>query len=119
MTRPKTIGTGGLPLFDEAYESSQEAIDAVEAASSKKFLEKAYAAGAMLARRGVTFTSADIRDLLDSRYPGLKTKDDRALGAVMRSLSRDGVIEKTPMMRASGRTRNHNRPMAVWQRKQV
>ena len=103
-------------LFDRraARESASEAIERTDRNAQREFRRLAYRAGEYLASREAEFDSAMLRDLLREKYPEVRTHDDRALGAIMRQLSRDGVIERTDRTRKSGRKRNHNRDLRVW-----
>ncbi|MHC4066972.1 MAG: hypothetical protein ACYSUI_21050 [Planctomycetota bacterium] len=95
--------------------AANEAIDRVERNAHREFLKQAYRRGCALARQRDEFTSVDLRDSMARLYPSVHTHDDRALGAVMRGLARDGVIAKTDRFEKSQHRRNHNRPLMVWQ----
>ena len=98
----------------EAREAANEAIDRVDRHAHEEFKRLAYRAGIYLARQERELDSAMIRDLLQEHYPSVATHDDRALGAIMRQLQRDRVIERTDRTRKSGRKRNHNRDLRIW-----
>jgi hypothetical protein len=105
--------TAQTNLFDSKA-VRDEAIDRVDRHAHRRFMDLAYRAGRHLCKRSCEFTSADLRDLLARHYPDVKTHDDRALGAVMRQLQREGWIEATDRVQSSGRVRNHHRPLRVW-----
>lgn len=59
------------------------------------------------------FTAQDVHGHLAAQ--GIKCPvDPRAMGAVMRSLSREGLIYRTGALRKSGNKTNHNRELSVW-----
>ena len=97
-----------------AEDAQKRAVDRVEAHAKARFMIIAYRAGVYLAGEPNPFTSGDLRDLITTHYPGVSTHDDRALGAVMRRLSRKGLIAPTGRYIKSERRRNHNRPMREW-----
>lgn len=92
----------------------QMAMNISENNANKSFMEVAIVSGLYLSKTNETFTSADIRDLMEEKFPTLSTHDDRALGAVMRKLSRNGIIHPTGRYVSSKRARNHNRPLREW-----
>ncbi len=100
--------------FHDGSEAREEGIDKVERHADLEFLDVMYRAGQHLARKGGVFTSADMRDLVTKHYPEVRTHDERAIGAVLRSLRRDGVIEPTGQYVNQKRRRNHCRPLREW-----
>ncbi len=66
----------------------------------------------ILCKRDRDFTTDDAWELLD--HTGLKTPEPRALGAIIRKLSKDGSILSTGQYKKSIRKECHRRPLAVW-----
>ena len=64
-----------------------------------------------LAQNKRMFTSEDVLTWLDRR--GYKTKDNRALGAIMQRYSREGWIKPCGWVNATRRER-HNAPVRTW-----
>jgi hypothetical protein len=58
--------------------------------------------------------AGDVAEAVATYHPATTTHEPRALGAVMRQLARDGVIEPTDTYAPSGRSQNHNRPQRIW-----
>ena len=105
----------GMNRMSRAESVKQMVMNISERNANATFIEIAMSAGTHLANQGVPFTSADIRDLMEKKFPTLSTHDDRALGAVMRKLSSNGTIRPTGRYVNSKRTRNHNRPLREWE----
>ena len=97
-----------------AGRAQERAVDQVENGARQSWMAAAHRVGLYLARSGEAFTSADVRDRLGQLRPELTTRDERALGAVMRRLAKAGEIRPTGQYVASGRARNHHRPMREW-----
>jgi len=70
--------------------------------------------GLHLANLGSPFTAADLRDRMEVLFPEVSVPDDRALGAVMRRLRKEGFITPTGRYVENKRRRNHNRPLREW-----
>lgn len=59
------------------------------------------------------FTADDMRELVEAS--GVKTENPSALGSIVASLAKDGIIEKVPGKQVvSRREETHNRPLTVW-----
>lgn len=95
------------PLFDHA----QAAMDAAPA----RWREAAERTVRWLAMECNSFTADDIwKRLTDFGYPD--PPEPRALGGVLRSLARSGLIQQTGTWRKSARAECHHRPIPVWTR---
>lgn len=92
--------------------SFQNQIDDCMLASDKEWREEARKYARLLAELRQTFTSEMILNHLDKN--GYKTKDNRALGAIMQSLVRDGVIKPIGYTQAT-RPERHKAPVRVWE----
>ena len=65
-----------------------------------------------LAKTRDTFTADDVLELVDSQ--GYKTKENRAMGGVMRHAQNKGIIEITDVFEPSHNKRKHASPTRVW-----
>lgn len=98
-----------------ALELKTSAQDRVEANADAEWFNAALDATRYCAIIHATFTSDDVWDRLDTKYPGLATHDPRAMGAVMRHYARLDIITKTGAYTPSRRVECHARPVMVWQ----
>lgn len=86
-----------------------EAMDRAESHASPEWLREAYETVRRVASRKPYFTSADIWEA------GLSMPHEpRALGPVMSSCERDGIICATREYRATNRPSRHAAPVRVW-----
>lgn len=97
----------------EAEQARDEAIARVEQHTKLTWRVEAEQVIADLASGPEDFTSDDVWRELDARGVSLP-HDNRALGAVMRSMARRQWIEKTGEYRPSERASTHASPKAVW-----
>lgn len=97
-------------MSDPIGAARDEAIDRVEEHASAEWLEEAYEQAFSLAILRDAFTSEDVWDRLD----GVVTHEPRAMGAVMRRLRANGVVEPTDTFVRSTSPRGHGRPSRVW-----
>lgn len=88
-----------------------EGIARADAAAPSDWRQRALAAGRMLARTRREFTTDDLWAVLD----GDKPREPRSLGAVMRSLQNEGLIESTEAHVKTERPEAHRNPKRVWQ----
>lgn len=97
--------------LDAGRQAAVEAIARAKRASDPVWYEAAVSAVLMCAELGEPFTADDVW----ARIPDeCRTREPRALGAVMRLLMEQGVIESTGGWRESSRPQAHARPMRVW-----
>jgi hypothetical protein len=66
-----------------------------------------------LAQTQDTFTADDVLALVDAQ--GYTTKDNRALGGVMRNAAIKGIIRETDRFIPSSNKRKHGSPTRVWE----
>jgi len=92
-------------------EIRDEAIDRVERHADLDWKTVAYETGVRLARARESFTSQEIFDALPL---SVSTHEPRAMGAVMRALQRDRVVEATDRFVTSTSLVAHGRPSRVW-----
>jgi hypothetical protein len=90
----------------------QRVIDSAGAFADPKWYKEAEATVTLLCRRGEDFTTDDVWQLME--HTGLKTPEPRAMGSIMRQLSKERLIVPTGMYRKSLRPACHRRPVAVW-----
>lgn len=101
-----------LTLFDDPQAVTEEAIQRVEDHAAPTWLEEAYNAGVGLARIRSDFSSDDIWQWMEDYYPDVTTHEPRAMGAVIRSLKRNGIIAVEPKCYVkSARVQSHLRPI--------
>lgn len=102
-------------LFDAkaSAEARDESIEKADRAARHDWAKAAEDAVRKLARRRAEFTTDDVWKLLEA-YTGPTTHEPRALGAVMRRASGDGLIKATDRTALSTRVACHRRPVRVW-----
>lgn len=86
-------------------------IEQAEENADKAWKEAAHRRVRYLAKNKRHFTSEDVITWLDKR--GYKTKDNRALGAIMQHYQKEGWIKAHGWTEASRKTRHHA-PVRVW-----
>lgn len=94
----------------QAAESGQERARAGTPRTVREVLADAIH---VAARSLQEFTAEDVWDLAPE-VDGLGSYDGRVLGALLRDAQRAGLIQPTPLWRASTRVACHGRPMRVW-----
>lgn len=62
-----------------------------------------------------TFTTDDVWQILERDYPSVTTPEPRALGPLMRSAARQGLIHPTGDYTPSNRPACNARPIMVWE----
>ena len=87
------------------------AIEEAYAAANEKWKENAEKRLYYLAKRRLFFTSEDILSYLDAK--GIKTRNNSALGAIMRNAARNGIIEPAGYETAV-RASRHKAPIRKW-----
>lgn len=103
--------SGGQLDLDAAFAAADMAIEGVEANAHPTWLD--LARGIVRAMPpGHEFTTDELWEKLGD----VRTHEPRAMGAVMRGLQRDGVIENTKSYTPSARAECHARPIPVWRR---
>lgn len=92
--------------------SFQDKIDGCLLASDKEWREAAAGRVRQLALNNQTFTSEAVLVWLDEH--GYHTKDKRALGAIMQSFAKAGII-RAHGYAAALRPERHKAPVRVWE----
>lgn len=95
-------------------EAREEALARVEASADPDWMEACLQIGRELADEMDAFTTDHIWERLPD---DARTHEPRAMGAVMRSLSDLGVIERTDRTVNSHRPECHRRPVRLWRSK--
>lgn len=105
-------GMEGTQLgLDAGRQAAEKAIERAKEAADPTWYQAAVSAVLMCADLGEQFTADDVWGRIPDEC---RTKEPRALGAVMRLLVEQGVIESTGGWRESSRPQAHARPMRVW-----
>lgn len=98
-------------LLSIIAQTREEAIARVDEHADPDWKSTAYNVGRALAATRPTFTSQDIFDAMPDT---VHTHEPRAMGAVIRALKRDGVLEATDQFVSSTSVLAHGRPARVW-----
>ena len=106
------IYEGGKPTLPGA-DARDEAIKRVDAHASETWKRVAWSIVRYLAETQLEFTTDDVWQALKARR--VTTHEPRAIGAVMRSFAKSGVIRNTKRMVESNREACHRRPVTVWE----
>lgn len=107
---------GALSLFDgegarDAIQARDEAIARVQENAPPDWMQEARRTVLAIAETRSSFTTDDVWAALEGAPP-----EPRALGAVMKGLSREGKIRATSAWRQSVRAECHARPVRVWEK---
>lgn len=90
---------------------ADRAVAAAGQAANPEWVQRARLAVGLLAGQRETFTTDDVWARLDGR---VATSERRAMGAVMRWATREGLIRASGGYVPSTRAECHGRPVAVW-----
>ena len=67
-----------------------------------------------VALRHPDLTSEDARRQFEEWYPGLKPRDQRVWGPVMKAAEKREMVEATTDQRTDNRVASHRRPKRIW-----
>jgi hypothetical protein len=95
------------------FPETREAIEQVEEHANDLWMETAYSVAVMHARRFQVFTSADVDLTMQRDFPNVRTHEKRAMGAVIRRLLRERIVEKTAQIVQDPRRNCHNQNKRV------
>jgi hypothetical protein len=109
---PDEIGAA-MNAHDEGQMKLDQALERVERGADHQWLGTARTAVAYVAEYRVEFTTDDVWDIL-AAWQIPPTRDNRALGAVMRWAAKEGICTSTDNYRRSRRPECHLRPVMVW-----
>lgn len=91
-------------------EAKWEGMEAVLHSADPEWLILASMAIRAVAKRQEFLTSDQVWKELGDRVP----REPRALGPVMTTAARNGLIRKTDRVQNSERVENHSRPVSIW-----
>lgn len=100
-----------VSLFDQAERAKQSGIEASYQHAPSVWKEAAREALMTLAKSKAEFTTDELWDLLSKQ--GVHTGEPRALGSIMQSAHRSGMIKATGRYVPS--YRRHKAPIILWQ----
>ena len=100
-----------MPLW-RGIVARDKALEKVQQGANPDWYATAHRAALEVAHRQATFTTDDVWAALHGA--SVETPEPRAMGAVMRQLSRDRVVVNTYSHRLSSRPACHARPVTVW-----
>lgn len=96
--------------FSKLLGNKEKAIDTVELHVNPEWKAEAMQAVELLATLHHTFTTDAVWALIKS-----ETHEPRAMGAIMRTATKNGIITPTDIHMPSLRKASHRRPVRVWQ----
>lgn len=91
--------------------ATDEAIRRAETHANEYWKAEAYATVRIFCLRGKPFTSEDVSKTLSAK--GIKTHENRALGAVMREACKEGLIRGVGFSNST-RPESHTYPKRIW-----
>ena len=91
--------------------AKQSAIVSVGIHANDEWMTDALRAVHQAARENHYFTTDEVWPLMDGQF---ETHDRRAMGAVMKLASGDGIISPTETWKESTSAINHKRPLRMW-----
>lgn len=109
--QPMGKGAKKISLFDKAERAKQQGIEASYQHAPSIWKQAASDALMKLAKTKAEFTTDELWDLLAEQ--GVHTGEPRALGAIMQSAHRSGMIKATGKYVPS--YRRHKAPIILWQ----
>lgn len=98
-------------LLDLIVAAREEAINRVDAHANPDWKHVAYVTAIRVATSRRFFTSEDVWDALSG---DVATHEPRAMGAVMRRLRKERIVEPTDQFITSTSPLGHGRPSRVW-----
>ena len=121
MNFPRTkISSSILPIkqpsiFDVAEKAKQEGIARAYFNAPTIWKEAAGVALTQVALNHYEFTTDEVWQHLANQ--GIHTGENRAMGAIIQSGLRSGLIERTGEYQPTKRVESHARPVAIWRSK--
>ena len=98
----------------DLWERTAEAVEASWAAADAEWKAIALQTVYDLARRRRTFIAEEVSEVMATTHPHVRTREPRALGAVMRRAQADGIIEATGNYVTTRRSTRNASPVRVW-----
>lgn len=102
-----------LTIFDQAERAKQQGMEAAYQYADLDWKQIASKALRQCAETMPEFTTDDMWELINKT--GITTSENRAMGAIMQSASRAGMIKATPHFIPSKRLSKHKSPTRLWQ----
>lgn len=109
---PKPV-SNNLTIFDQVERAKQQGIEASYQYADLDWKKIASDAVRQCALQRSEFTTDDVWDIINKT--GITTSENRAMGAIMQSASRSGMLKATPTFIMSKRATKHKSPTRVWQ----
>ena len=103
-----------MTLFDDEWEAAERAIRRADDHADPNWSVWALQAVFIVASHHADFTTDDVWEAIDGRWPGSRTHENRAIGATMRHANARGWCAATDRTRPSRRRGCHRRPVRVW-----
>lgn len=100
-------------LFDRAEAAKQQGMKASYDHADTDWKKAAAKRINWLAEHRREFTADDVMEYLDAK--GIFTSDSRALGGVMGTANREGLVAPTDKFRQSRRLSRHRAPIRIWE----
>ena len=97
-----------------ATELRDAALEQVEANANAEWFEVAIDSVRQLATENKYFTTDEVWCYLKKHWSQLSTHNNSAMGAVMRTASKRGIVSATDRFSESKRPSSHARPIRVW-----
>lgn len=100
-------------VFDQAERLKQAGMEAAYQYADLSWKDIAAKALMQVAQTKAEFTTDDMWEIINET--GIVTSENRAMGAIMQSASRAGMIKATGYFLPSKRVSKHKSPTRVWQ----
>lgn len=113
--KPVFEQTPQATIFDAAEEQKNEGIEAACRGADAEWKRAAIECLQKMIETRELVTSEDV--VLELNKRGITTGENRAMGAIMQSFSRAGLIESTGQFTTSRRPECHKSPVRVWRSK--
>jgi hypothetical protein len=116
--KPKKPVFGQIPqatIFNAAEKQKNDGIEAAYRGADNEWKRAAIECLQKMIRTRELVTSEDV--VLELNKRGIMTSENRAMGAIMQSFSRAGLIESTGRFTTSRRPECHKSPVRVWRSK--
>ena len=110
--RYPTLRHSNLSIFDQVEREKQQGIEASYQHANSYWKSVASDAIRTVAQTHQEFTVDDVTEVINKT--GVTTGEGRAIGAIMQSASRAGMIQKTGQYRECKIPRHHGLPKAIW-----
>lgn len=110
---PKIHPMKNTTIFDQAERLKQSGMEAAYQYADLDWKQIASKALRQCAETKAEFTTDDMWAIINET--GIVTSENRAMGAIMQSASRSGMIKATGYFLPSKRVSKHKSPTRVWQ----